>query len=71
MGRVTIMPPGRPPRPPAPPLFWKVSLTGAAVSLVLAVYAALMDNVQAMTALATAAAGFAVFFIRAYVRARR
>jgi hypothetical protein len=70
MGRVAIIPPGRPPRPPAPAIVWKTYLTGAAVALVLAIYAALVAEPQVMTAMATVSAGFAVAFIRTYIRGR-
>ncbi|MFD1930907.1 hypothetical protein ACFSKW_05385 [Nonomuraea mangrovi] len=67
---MTVIPPGRPPRPPVPAIVWKTYLTVAAISLVVAIYAAIMKDPQAMTAMATASAGCAVLFIRAYVRRR-
>ncbi|UBU12686.1 hypothetical protein [Nonomuraea gerenzanensis] len=67
---MAFIPPDRPPRPPAPAIVWKTYLTGAAVSLVLAIYAAVVAEPQIMTALATISAGFAVAFIRTYIRRR-
>jgi hypothetical protein len=53
-----------------PAIVWKTYLTVAAISLIVAIYAAILKEPQAMAALATASAGCAVMFIRAYVRRR-
>ncbi|NJP90421.1 hypothetical protein HCN51_13315 [Nonomuraea sp. FMUSA5-5] len=68
---VSVIPPSRPPRPPVPAIWWKTYLTIAAICLVVAIYAAILENLKAMTALTTACAGFLVMFIRAYVRRSR
>ncbi|GAA2212005.1 hypothetical protein GCM10009850_074670 [Nonomuraea monospora] len=68
---MSVLPPNRPSRPPVPAIWWKIYLTLAAASLVVAIYAAIVEQPKAMTALATASAGFLVMFIRAYVRRSR